>query len=57
MPELQPSLVPHYATTLHAWCDNLDVPWGDAVREVGLATARVWALYLAGSRPPPPPLP
>ena len=44
------NLRPHYATTLHAWCDNLDVHWGDAVREVGLATARVWALYLAGSR-------
>jgi cyclopropane-fatty-acyl-phospholipid synthase len=40
----------HYARTLHAWCDNLDAHWDEAVEEVGLGTARVWALYLAGSR-------
>ena len=40
----------HYAMTLHAWCDNLDEHWDDAVAEVGQATARVWAVYLAGSR-------
>ena len=40
----------HYATTLHAWCTNLDAHWDDAQVEVGQATARVWALYLAGSR-------
>ncbi len=40
----------HYARTLHAWCDNLDAHWDEAVREVGKGTARVWALYLAGSR-------
>ena len=40
----------HYGKTLHAWCDNLDAHWDDAVAEVGQATARVWALYLAGSR-------
>lgn len=40
----------HYARTLHAWCDNLDARWDDAVTEVGQGTARVWALYLAGSR-------
>ena len=33
-----------------AWCDNLDAHWDEAVAEVGLGTARVWALYLAGSR-------
>jgi cyclopropane-fatty-acyl-phospholipid synthase len=40
----------HYALTLQAWCDNLDAHWDEAVQEVGLGTARVWALYLAGSR-------
>jgi cyclopropane-fatty-acyl-phospholipid synthase len=40
----------HYAKTLHAWCDNLDAHWDEAVQEVGLPTARVWAVYLAGSR-------
>jgi cyclopropane-fatty-acyl-phospholipid synthase len=40
----------HYARTCHAWCDNLDAHWDEAVEEVGLPTAKVWALYLAGSR-------
>jgi cyclopropane-fatty-acyl-phospholipid synthase len=40
----------HYAKTLHAWCDNLDAHWDEALTEVGQATARVWATYLAGSR-------
>ncbi|MCU1594421.1 MAG: Cyclopropane-fatty-acyl-phospholipid synthase [Frankiales bacterium] len=40
----------HYARTLQGWCDNLDAHWDEAVQEVGLGTARVWALYLAGSR-------
>jgi cyclopropane-fatty-acyl-phospholipid synthase len=40
----------HYARTLHGWCDNLEANWDDAVREVGLGRARVWALYMAGSR-------
>jgi len=40
----------HYARTLAAWCANLDAHWDEAVAEVGLGTARVWALYLAGSR-------
>jgi cyclopropane-fatty-acyl-phospholipid synthase len=39
----------HYARTCRAWCDNLDARWDEAVLEVGLGTARVWALYLAGS--------
>ncbi|MBB5083910.1 SAM-dependent methyltransferase [Nonomuraea endophytica] len=38
----------HYAKTLRAWCDNLDANWEDAVQEVGMGTARVWALYMAG---------
>ncbi|MEP6697471.1 MAG: class I SAM-dependent methyltransferase [Pseudonocardiales bacterium] len=40
----------HYARTLAAWYANLDTFWDDAVAEVGLGRARVWALYLAGSR-------
>ena len=40
----------HYALTCQAWGDNLDEHWDEAVAEVGLGTARVWALYLAGSR-------
>ena len=40
----------HYARTLTAWCDNLDAHWDDALREVGPGTARVWAMYMAGSR-------
>lgn len=38
----------HYAQTLKYWCDNLDANWEDAVQEVGMGTARVWALYMAG---------
>ncbi len=40
----------HYALTLAAWCDNLDARWDQAVAEVGEGTARVWRLYMAGSR-------
>lgn len=40
----------HYAMTLREWCANLDAHWDEAVDEVGPGTARVWALYLAGSR-------
>jgi cyclopropane-fatty-acyl-phospholipid synthase len=40
----------HYAMTLAAWCDNLDEHWDEAVAEVGEGTARVWRLYMAGSR-------
>ncbi len=40
----------HYAMTLAKWCDNLDEHWDEAVGEVGQATARVWRLYMAGSR-------
>jgi cyclopropane-fatty-acyl-phospholipid synthase len=44
------SLREHYARTLAGWCANLDRHWKDAVAEVGEATARVWRLYMAGSR-------
>jgi cyclopropane-fatty-acyl-phospholipid synthase len=40
----------HYARTLAGWCANLDAHWTEAVNEVGQATARVWRLYMAGSR-------
>jgi cyclopropane-fatty-acyl-phospholipid synthase len=40
----------HYAMTLQGWCANLDEHWDDAVAEVGEGTARVWRLYMAGSR-------
>jgi cyclopropane-fatty-acyl-phospholipid synthase len=40
----------HYAKTLTAWCANLDAHWDEAVREVGEERARVWRLYMAGSR-------
>ncbi len=38
----------HYAKTLQAWCANLDEHWDEAVAEVGMGTARVWRLYMAG---------
>lgn len=40
----------HYAKTLAAWCRNLVENWDAAVEEVGEPTARVWGLYMAGSR-------
>jgi cyclopropane-fatty-acyl-phospholipid synthase len=40
----------HYARTCAAWGLNLDTNWDAAVREVGEGRARVWRLYLAGSR-------
>ena len=40
----------HYARTLAGWCANLRDNWESCVAEVGEATARVWGLYMAGSR-------
>jgi len=40
----------HYVRTCAAWSANLDAHWDDSVADVGEATARVWRLYLAGSR-------
>jgi cyclopropane-fatty-acyl-phospholipid synthase len=40
----------HYAQTLKGWCDNLSAHWDEAVDEVGVGRARVWAMYMAGSR-------
>ena len=40
----------HYAMTTAAWAANLEAHWDQSVREVGLAKARTWRLYLAGVR-------
>ncbi len=40
----------HYALTLRDWCHNLVDNWDEAVAEVGMPTAKVWGLYMAGSR-------
>jgi len=40
----------HYALTLAGWSRNLEANWDEAVSQVGLGTAKVWGLYLAGSR-------
>ena len=40
----------HYALTLRGWCENLVTHWDDAVAEVGIGTAKVWGIYMAGSR-------
>lgn len=40
----------HYALTLAAWCRNLVRNWDDCVAEAGTGVARVWGLYMAGSR-------
>ena len=40
----------HYALTLRDWCRNLVEHWDECVAEVGEGTARVWGLYMAGSR-------
>jgi cyclopropane-fatty-acyl-phospholipid synthase len=40
----------HYAKTLTGWNENLVDHWDECVAEVGLGTAKVWGLYMAGSR-------
>jgi cyclopropane-fatty-acyl-phospholipid synthase len=40
----------HYAMTLAGWNRNLVEHWDECVAEVGEGTARVWGLYMAGSR-------
>jgi cyclopropane-fatty-acyl-phospholipid synthase len=40
----------HYALTLKRWCENLEADWDECVDEVGIGTAKVWGLYMAGSR-------
>ena len=40
----------HYALTLAGWSRNLAENWDECVAEVGEGTARVWGIYMAGSR-------
>jgi cyclopropane-fatty-acyl-phospholipid synthase len=40
----------HYAMTLAGWNRNLVENWDECVAEVGEGAARVWGLYMAGSR-------
>ena len=40
----------HYALTLRGWGENLVDNWDECAAEVGIGTARVWGLYMAGSR-------
>ncbi|MBV8234380.1 MAG: class I SAM-dependent methyltransferase, partial [Acidimicrobiia bacterium] len=39
----------HYALTLRAWVAALERNWEAAVAQAGLARARIWRLYMAGS--------
>lgn len=40
----------HYALTLKGWCDNLVENWDEALDEVTIGRAKVWGIYMAGSR-------
>jgi len=40
----------HYALTLAGWSRNLEKNWREALNEVSLGTAKVWGIYMAGSR-------
>lgn len=40
----------HYAMTLRGWSENLERHWDEALQEVSLGAAKVWGLYMAGSR-------
>jgi cyclopropane-fatty-acyl-phospholipid synthase len=46
----QENLRVHYARTLARWCENLEESWDECVAESDLATAKIWGLYMAGSR-------
>lgn len=43
------SLREHYSRTLHAWVDNLQARWDEALASVGPHGARMWGLYMAAS--------
>src|SRR5699024_5756837 len=38
-----------YMRTLRDWCENLKGNWDRAVQLVGLPTAKLWGMYMAGS--------
>ncbi|MEO6471484.1 MAG: cyclopropane-fatty-acyl-phospholipid synthase family protein [Aeromicrobium sp.] len=40
----------HYALTLAGWSRNLEAHWDECLEEVSLGTAKVWGMYMAGSR-------
>ncbi|WP_235739134.1 SAM-dependent methyltransferase [Nocardioides alcanivorans] len=40
----------HYARTLAGWSQNLADNWDECVAEAGVEIARVWGIYMAGSR-------
>ncbi len=40
----------HYALTLASWSRNLEEHWDECLAEVSIGTARVWGIYMAGSR-------
>ncbi|MBC7630250.1 cyclopropane-fatty-acyl-phospholipid synthase family protein [Aeromicrobium sp.] len=40
----------HYAMTLRGWCENLVEHWDEALEEVSIGRAKVWGIYMAGSR-------
>ena len=40
----------HYALTLKGWNENLEEHWDECLDEVSLGTAKVWGIYMAGSR-------
>jgi cyclopropane-fatty-acyl-phospholipid synthase len=40
----------HYALTLRDWNANLVEHWDECVTEVGMGTAKLWGMYMAGSR-------
>ena len=38
-----------YMRTLRDWCENLKANWDEAVSLVGMNTAKLWGMYMAGS--------
>lgn len=40
----------HYALTLKGWSENLATHWDECLEEVSIGRAKVWGIYMAGSR-------